>query len=144
MAFPEIVIRACTGLMLTAGAVQDIYMKRIYTWIIAAAGIIAAVCIPFCPGISLPERMTGVLVGIFVCLLSRVTGGKIGFGDGLVLCVTGLALGFWRNMELFAVSLLAAALVSIALILLRKANRKTRIPFVPFLLFGYILQIFLS
>lgn len=144
MAIPDMVAKACTGLMLATGAVQDIFMKKIYTWIIAAAAVIVAVCVPFCPDISLAERIAGVLVGAFVCILSKATGGKIGLGDGLVLCVTGLALGFWPNMEMFALSLLAAALVSIVLIIFRRADRKKRIPFLPFLMFGYVIQIILA
>lgn len=144
MSIPEVIIRVCLGILLTAGAVQDIQVKRIYTWFIAAAALPVAACIPFCTGISWAERTAGALVGVGVIILSKATGGKIGLGDGLVLCVTGMALGFWCNMELFTLSLLAAALVSIVLLILRRADRKKRIPFIPFLLFGHILQTFLS
>jgi leader peptidase (prepilin peptidase)/N-methyltransferase len=73
-----------------------------------------------------------------VIFISRITGGKIGMGDGLLLCVTGLGLGFWGNMELFAYALFAAAAVSVILLILRLADRKKSIPFVPFLLLSYL------
>ena len=65
-------------------------------------------------------------------------------GDGLILSVTGLGLGFWNNLELFALALFAAALVSIVLLITRLANRKTSIPFVPFLFLGYLLHLISS
>jgi leader peptidase (prepilin peptidase)/N-methyltransferase len=64
--------------------------------------------------------------------------GKIGIGDGVLLCATGLGLGFWSNLELFAIALLLAAVISIVLLTFRLADRKKSIPFVPFLLLGYV------
>jgi len=85
------------------------------------------------------ERLLGVISGLGVVLLSKITGGKIGLGDGLVLAVTGMGLGFWGNIELFALALALAAVFSIGLIIIRRANRKKIIPFIPFILLAYML-----
>ena len=61
-------------------------------------------------------------------------------GDGMLLCITGLGLGFWSNLELFAIALILAAIVSIFLLMLRLADRKKSIPFIPFLLIGYVIS----
>jgi leader peptidase (prepilin peptidase)/N-methyltransferase len=77
-------------------------------------------------------------LGLGLVLLSKATGGKIGIGDGLVLAVTGMGLGFWTNMELFAIALSLAAVFSIGLLVIRKANRNKAIPFMPFLMGAYL------
>lgn len=107
-----------------------------------AGGLLAAACILFCNDISLVDRLAGAAVGAGVMLLSYISGGKIGMGDGIVLCITGLGLGFWGNMELFCLALMLAAGLSIILLILRKANRKKSIPFIPFMLTGYLILIF--
>ena len=119
-------------------SIQDILKKKIGLWlIIIGAGMICA-SIPFHNTITLVDRLGGVAVGGVVIFISIATGGKIGLGDGLLLCISGIGLGFWNNLELFALALLLASVVSIGLIILRLADRKKSIPFVPFLLLGYI------
>lgn len=119
-------------------SIQDLFKKKISLWMIIIGGGVIGASIPFYHTLTLYNRLGGVAVGGVVILISIVTGGKIGLGDGLLLCISGIALGFWNNLELFALALFLAALVSIALIVLRLADRKKSIPFVPFLLFGYL------
>lgn len=135
----EWVIKIVLGILLLFCGVQDLLFKRIYLWMIGACTIVVIACLPFCESLSVTERLGGFALGLGVILLSKVTGGKIGIGDGSLLCVTGLGLGFWINVELFGIALSLAALVSILLLILRKADRKKSIPFVPFLLTGYVI-----
>lgn len=126
------------GGLLILCSIQDLLKKKISLWIIIIGGGMICASILFCNTITLFDRLGGVAIGGIVILISIATRGKIGFGDGLLLCISGMGLGFWSNLELFALALLFAALVSIALIILRLADRKNSIPFVPFLLLGYI------
>lgn len=135
----EYIIKGLIGLLLIIVSVQDIKWKRIRIGVVLLAAILLCICIPFCPILSVIDRIFGLSVGLGVVLISKATGGKIGIGDGLVLSVTGMGLGFWGNMELFALGLSLAAVFSIGLIALRKANRKKAIPFMPFLLISYLL-----
>jgi len=130
-----------TAILLSCG-VLDLLRKRVYLWVLAAGGLITAACIFFCNDISLLNRLAGVAVGAGVILLSFLSGGKIGLADGILLCITGLGLGFWSNMELFCLALMLAAGLSIILLALRKADRKKSIPFIPFMLAGYLIMIF--
>jgi len=134
----EIGMKAAMGVMLFACGIQDIYKKKITLWMVAAGAVFLGICVPFLTSFSLWDRLGGIAVGVGVVLISIATAGKIGLGDGLILCVTGLGLGFWGNMELFAIALFAAAVISIILLVLRIADRKKSIPFVPFLVIGYI------
>lgn len=119
-------------------SIQDLRTKKIGLWILILGGVMLCAAIPFQNTIALYDRIAGAAVGVTVILISLATGGKIGIGDGLLLCISGLGLGFWSNLELFALALFLAAIVSIALMTARLADRKKSIPFVPFLLTGYI------
>ncbi|HKL80101.1 MAG TPA: A24 family peptidase [Mobilitalea sp.] len=136
----ELIMKSLMGIMLLLTAIQDLYYKKISTWIVVIGTILLCICIPFCKELSLLDRALGLSVGAGVMLTSKATGGKIGMGDGLLLGVTGIGLGFWENLELFALSLFAAAIVSIILLAFKLADRKKSIPFVPFLLIGYIIN----
>lgn len=137
----ELVVRILMGLFLTTTAIQDLRTKKIRVWIVILCTFLLCICVPFCTALSLFDRILGLSIGIGVVLLSKLTGGKIGMGDGLVLCVTGLGLGFWSNLELFALALAFAAVFSIGLLILRLANRKKSIPFLPFVLISYLLLV---
>lgn len=134
----EYIIRGLLGVLLIIVSIQDIKWKKIRVNIVLIAIGGLCICLPFSSTLSVLDRALGLFLGLGVVLLSKATGGKIGIGDGMVLGVTGIGLGFWTNMELFALALAMAALFSIVLIVLRKANRKSTIPFIPFLLCAYI------
>lgn len=124
--------------LLVLCGVQDLRKKKISLWIILIGAFLIGVCIPFGNTLSLPSRLGGAAIGAAVGVISIATAGKIGMGDAFVLIVTGLGLGFWSNLELFAIALLLASIISIILLISRLADRKKSIPFVPFLLFGYL------
>ncbi len=132
-------IKLLLGVLLFSCAIQDILKKKIYLWTIGMGGVITILCLPFCTGLPVLDRIGGLIIGLCVIVLSIITAGKIGAGDGALLCITGVILGFWGNLELFGASLFLAAVISIFLLALRWANRKMSIPFVPFLFIGYVI-----
>ncbi|MDF2538014.1 MAG: putative rane protein [Herbinix sp.] len=134
----EIVLKSIMGSMLFVSSIQDLLKKKVCVWIITAGGLFTIISLLFIPTFSIMDSLGGLIVGAFVLFISRITGGKIGMGDGLILCVTGLGLGLWGNIELFAYALFAAAIVSIILLVLRLADRKKSIPFIPFLFISYL------
>ena len=69
---------------------------------------------------------------------SIMSGGHLGFGDVLILSSLGLLLHVWELLYVAGAGLLLAFGYSTLLIILRKAGRRTEIPFVPFLFLGYI------
>ncbi len=137
----DISMKIVMGVVLLLCGVQDVIKKKIYLWIVLTGVLFVSICIPFCHTISIPDRIGGLIIGAMVILISVMTSGKIGLGDGMLLCVTGLGLGFWGNLELFALALFLAAVLSIILLVFRLADRKKSIPFVPFLLLSYLFLI---
>ena len=135
----KIAVTGIIGGMLIVSAIQDGLYKKISVWVIGLAFLATCICIPFCNLLSLGSRIGGLIVGLSIMLLSKITGGKIGMGDGLVLCVIGIGLGLWQTMEVVALALFFAAILSIILLSFGKADRKKKIAFVPFLLLAYVL-----
>ena len=131
-------MKGIMGVMLLLCSIQDAFQKKICIWIVAIGGILTGICIIFYKTNTILDSLGGIFVGVGVVLISKGTGGKIGMGDGLLLCITGMGLGLWGNIELFAYALLAAAIVSIFLLMFHLVDRKKSIPFVPFLLLSYL------
>lgn len=137
----EIILKVSIATMLVLCAAQDMYKKKLLVWPLVLFALLVILCSGFSNSISILDRLGGLILGLGVVLLSLVTGGKIGLGDGIILAITGIGLGLWANLELFAIALFLAAIVSILLLILRLANRKKSIPFVPFLLVSYLFLI---
>lgn len=78
-----------------------------------------------------------VLIYIF-CLL---TNGQIGIGDGYVIGTMAIFLGL-EVVWIFVKALFICSILSIGLIFCKKINKKATIPFVPFLLMAYTINIF--
>ena len=135
----ENIMRWILMLIMLLCAVQDLWKKKIYLWVVVLGAILISICLPFQESYNIVDGLGGVIIGLSVIGISLASRGKIGIGDGILLCVSGLVLGFWRNMEMFAIALSFASIVSIILLIFFKANRHKRIPFIPFLWMGYII-----
>lgn len=124
-------------IFLAVGSIYDGRYQRIPV-VLVAVGALA--------GVLLGDRGTPagwmycLLPGIGMLFLAFLTGEKVGYGDGLFLCALGLLTGVEECLTDMMFGLLGACLVSILLLLLKKGTVKTKIPFVPFLLAGHILQ----
>ena len=83
----------------------------------------------------------GMLPGIVILLFGKVSGEQIGYGDGAVILVTGLFLTGRENIGLFLTGLFLAAVFVIGLFFIGKLKRRMSLPFLPFLLAGFIVRI---
>ena len=81
---------------------------------------------------------TGMAVGVGLFGLSLLTGEAVGSGDALLLVVTGSFLGGRQNILLLVIAWSLAGIWSGILLVFRKAGKKSRIPFAPFLLLAYV------
>ena len=77
-------------------------------------------------------------IGAGIIILSLVSRGAVGIGDGLILIALGTVLPFGKLCITFFIGLLCCCLWGILLLGVRKTGIKTQVPFVPFLLLGYI------
>lgn len=126
---------------LTSAAVRDIKSKTVALYpalIMAGAGVLRRLIPAFCVD-TLLSCFTGTLPGIFLLTVAWITRQEVGYGDGIVLLIIGLYLGFSAGTGIFLTALLLLAPVSLFYIIFRKAGRRKKLPFIPFLLAGYIL-----
>lgn len=85
------------------------------------------------------ELLAGLVPGIALLLLAVLSKESIGTGDGLVLCVVGLFCGLRMALSALAMALMLSSLVAMVLLVLRRAGKKTELPFLPCLCSGYLL-----
>jgi len=85
----------------------------------------------------------GAGVGILFLGISKMTKEALGYGDSLVILGLGILLGLWQVMTVLVMAFSLAAISSMILLVLKKMNRRTTLPFIPFLTLSYLV-IFVS
>ena len=137
-ALPGLIGLACNSGILGVLAIQDIRNKSIELLpLLTLALINGGLCLYF--GRSILSVLISLLPGMAAILISFITKGKLGTGDGLVLIATGLLYDWDRVMAVWLLALVMSAFTGIVLIIMKKANIKTALPFIPFLLAGYVI-----
>ena len=84
------------------------------------------------------SRGGGLAVGALLLIFGYFSKETIGIADGVIISVCGAAFGIYETVALCFFAALYAATFSFVLLLLKKVGRKSRIPFLPFLLLGYV------
>ena len=83
-----------------------------------------------------PAVILSVLPGAAFWLISLLTAEKVGYGDGWILVMIGLFTGLRRCFLILLVGLMAESAVVLILLAVRKISTDREVPFVPFLLMG--------
>lgn len=90
-------------------------------------------------GDALVFLLCGAIPGGLLLLFGWITRQAIGYGDGLLLLICGFYLGGMAAGLLFVIGLFILFPVSLGLLITRRANRGTQLPFAPGLLAAYLL-----
>lgn len=137
MSIWEYIFKTTLLVFLGAGAFFDIKSKSIPIWY-PAAGFAPGITLKLFEGnFSVLQTAGGCAVGILLLILAFISKNAIGKGDGLMFVVTGVFTGLIGNVILLFASLSIAALTLSVMIFAKKINKKSLIPFVPFMLAGY-------
>ncbi|MBP3570123.1 MAG: prepilin peptidase [Lachnospiraceae bacterium] len=119
-------------------SVMDLRTRKI-SWIpVALLGGVALIY-QWCAGELCIDVIVGIIPGLILIGLAFCTKESIGYGDGLVLGVLGLYCGIKKAVAVLGMALLLAAVLAMVLLVLKKAGRKTELPFLPCLCSGYLL-----
>lgn len=119
-------------------AYQDWKKKKVSVYLLLVSGIVGLLCHLYSREIGMGDMMLGAAIGLALLFCGLVTGEKIGYGDGAMLMVSGIFLGFSANLELLLISLLLLEMAALFLVVVKRKGRRYRIPFIPFLLAGYL------
>lgn len=126
-------------------SIPDFFKQKIPLWMIGTSCVIAAglrivLILLGKTEISLMGFFAALLPGCVLLLLAFVTREQIGYGDGMVLMIIGILYPVWRVMAVMGISLFITSIISIFVLLLKKGNRNTRLPFIPFLFLGSLIE----
>lgn len=119
----------------------DIRYRRVPVWMVLSGG--AAVMGNGICGCMWGERdfallLSGMIPGTVLLLLAFGTR-KVGWVDGIVLMLLGSVLGFTQCILAAMFSLVMISVFSAALLILKRADHGTTIPYIPFLTLGFVL-----
>ncbi len=131
-------------IFLIISAVTDLREKKIYLKY-AAVFLVLGMSLNITGfNIGVGDAAFGMAIGFALIGLSFITGEKIGFGDGIVFSVTGAYLGFFGNLLLLSMSVFLCACFSTGALIIRKADRNSRIPMIPFLLVPALYELIMA
>ncbi|MBO4702543.1 MAG: prepilin peptidase [Lachnospiraceae bacterium] len=131
-------------IVLVIEAVKDFRKKEVDIPVLGILVVAAMVMIFLGKDISVSNAIIGLAEGLLLILVSVMTKGQIGMGDGILLAACGLMLGGKDNMVMFFFACLSSAIVSVLIMIIKKADKKTTIPFVPFMIPGFLIMVLLS
>lgn len=87
--------------------------------------------------------LKGLLFALVLLALARISGGRMGMGDAKLLGVTAITAGCGYTVWVMCLAAIPVFLYSVGMLVFRRAQRKTEIPFVPFLALGVGMSLFL-
>ena len=132
---------------LIIAAVTDIRKKDISVAIPILCGVLSLIFAVIPAFLSAdPYRIKGfffsLIPGVLMLLISGVTDQSLGYGDGLMALAIGPAFGLEGTVFALTLAVFASGLFSIVLLVIRKAGKKTQIPFLPFMTLGMGVMLF--
>jgi prepilin signal peptidase PulO-like enzyme (type II secretory pathway) len=129
--------------ILCIASVIDIKNQKIPNPLIIAAASLGLGSTLFYPNLnSIIDSILGAISAILLLGLIFITShNSIGIGDIKLLMCVGIFLGMQSTLESIIISIFICGLVSFILMKLHFLNRKSNIPFAPFVFLGVLLTI---
>ena len=125
------------GIMLIC-TLMDIKKKEISIWLFMIFGITTIFGCIVCAEQKGYLLAAGIIPGILLAVLAKITEQSIGYGDGIILAEIGLLTGIGKCMLILAVALALAGIFSLGIVVIKKVDKRYKIPFVPFLTIAYL------
>lgn len=122
-------------------SIQDIREKRISVKMLILSGVLFLSASLLFDDIEGEKRLYSMLPGIIAFLLAFLTGEQIGYGDAVCLIVLGTVISGGVLLGAIMGGLILLSAFSIILVTRKRADRKTTLPFLPFLSAGILWQI---
>ncbi len=147
--FDMAVRMAAVSPLLALSALSDFKNMTVPNYVIALLGIegtlMLIVCAIFKPESFLENLLTGVvgfiLSFLILLIISLLSKGGFGMGDVKLLSALSYIIGIIPVLSMMFYALFACLLVSLFMIFIKKRDKKKPIAFVPFIYFGFILDV---
>lgn len=138
------IINIIIVILLGISSFMDMKYRKISTRLLIVFGILAILIwvgkIYMNGIVEISKILLDILPGLILLLLGKATRESIGYGDGYLFIIIGLYIGFIRTVGILITALFLIAIISIFLLIIRKINRGTELPFIPVVLISYLLQ----
>ena len=85
---------------------------------------------------NIANSIMSLLPGILMLVIAFLTREALGYGDGMMAFCIGPAAGFEGICFSLVLAMVLSSAASVILLLAKKGNRKTTIPFLPFFAMG--------
>lgn len=127
-------------LFLILGTVSDIKNRSIPAILFLIFGMLGLLEYMLYGRTALINELMGIILGIVFIAVSLISENRLGMGDALAILVTGVFLGGMEASCAVLFAMLISAFFSVIILALHRGDRSTALPFIPFLLAGYILE----
>ena len=118
---------------------KDIREKQVSLRSIIMFSLVGVVINISITNISLFDMILGSAVGFGVILIGKLMKDGIGTGDGAVLSSIGILMGGKICLLIFLIAITISAVIVIFLLVFKKVKMKQELPFIPYILFAYML-----
>jgi len=118
---------------------KDIREKQVSLRSIIMFSLVGVVINISITNISLFDMILGSAVGFGVILIGKLMKDGIGTGDGAVLSSIGILIGGKICLLIFLIAITISAVIVIFLLVFKKVKMKQELPFIPYILFAYML-----
>lgn len=125
-------------------SIQDIREKRLSVKLLVVSGLLFSGMSLAFEEIPFEERLHNILPGMIAFALAFLTKEQIGYGDAACLVILGILVSAGSLSGAIMAGLVLLSICSILLLAWKKADRKTTLPFLPFLSAGMLWQIILD
>ncbi len=124
-------------------SLRDVRCRTLRTGGILAFAVLGIWLHLYLGRLELLDMLGGMAVGLVLYACAAMSGEKIGKGDAMLVMVCGIFLGFWETILLLWVAFFFAGAFGFLVMKIRHVGGSYELPFVPFLLVGYVLCLFL-
>lgn len=132
-------IEACVLALLSLWDIKEKQIPSIIIYILFLISATMMIINPLCP--MLNNLISAICFGVFLLITKKILKNRIGSGDIKVIIALCSALGYPQIFNLLFTSMFLTMVFGVILIILKKANLKTEIPFIPFIFLGYIINV---
>ena len=131
-------------LFLVIGAVWDLKKKSVPKKYLCiwSAFVMFFLISDFIGRRNITDMLLSMIPGLVCVFLAFITREQLGYGDGWVIMLLGLFLDFKYVLKIIFVAFCILTVVIVFLFIFRKVGRRTTLPFLPFLLMGYLVCVF--
>lgn len=126
------------GILLLSAGIIDIRKKQISRGLLLALMLVCFAVMPFKENLNIADTAGGLAIGLCAVGISVATREQIGKGDGMVIAAVGSVLGAHKCLLAVCVASFVMCVAAIVILLLKRGNKQTRLPFLPALFTGYV------